>query len=128
MRSVVTVLLLSVAVGLFILDGASMTLMIAQRTYFQKIGDPADMASTTSVAFTFNHIAAVVIPVTFGMLGHRDPSLIFWLGALIALGSLALALMVPHEPAPGEEALVPPLLSRLLGRGDVAKAIPLPAE
>ena len=95
-----------VAVVLFIVDGVSMTLMIAQRTYFQKIGDPADMAATTSVAFTFNHIAAVVIPVTFGLIGHRNPSLIFWLGACIATGSLVLALLVPRSPGPGAETML----------------------
>jgi predicted MFS family arabinose efflux permease len=95
----------SVAVVLFIIDGVSMSLMIAQRTYFQKIGDEADMAATASVAFTVNHIAAVVIPVVFGLIGHREPSIIFWLGALIAGISLILALLVPRDPAPGNESL-----------------------
>ena len=107
----------TVAVVLFILDGASMTLMIAQRTYFQKIGDPSDMAATTSVAFTFNHIAAVVIPVTFGLLGRRDPSLIFWLGTAIATSSLALAALVPQAPAPGREMLLPGFFQRGPPRG-----------
>ena len=49
-----------VAGGLFVIDGIFFTLTLAQRTYFQKIADPADMASTMSVAFTINHIAAVV--------------------------------------------------------------------
>ena len=100
----------SVAVLLFIVDGVSMALMIAQRTYFQKIGDAEDMAATASVAFTVNHIAAVVIPVVFGLIGHRDPSIIFWLGALIAATSLVLALLVPRHPAPGNEALAVPFL------------------
>lgn len=110
----------SVAVLLFVIDGVSMTLMIAQRTYFQKIGDPSDMSSTASVAFTFNHIAAVVIPVVFGMIGHREPSIIFWLGAAIASGSLVLALMVPSAPAPGRETVLAVKAARL--------ALPRPAE
>src|SRR5690606_14452652 len=68
------------AAALFIIDGIFFTLILAQKTYFQKIGDPADMAATASVAFTINHIAAVAIPVTFGMLGAIDYSIIFWLG------------------------------------------------
>jgi hypothetical protein len=52
-----------VAGALFVLDGVFFTLTIAQRTYFQKIADPADIAPTASVAFTINHIAAVAIPV-----------------------------------------------------------------
>lgn len=97
----------AVAALLFVIDGASTPLSIAQRTYIQKIGDPADMTATTSVAFTFNHIAAVIIPVTFGALGHRDPAIIFWLGTLIAMLSLTLALIIPRQPGPGSECVLP---------------------
>lgn len=93
----------AVAAGLFIVDGVFFTLTIAQRTYFQKIGEPGDMAATASVAFTINHIAAVAIPVTFGLLGMGNPAIIFWLGVLIATLSLGLAAMVPRHPAPGRE-------------------------
>ena len=96
----------AVAALLFVIDGASTSLGIAQRTYIQKICDAADMTSTTSVAFTFNHIAAVVIPVVFGTLGHRDPSIIFWLGTGIAVLSLTLALLVPRTPGPGNESVL----------------------
>ncbi len=106
----------TVAAVLFILDGVFFTLYIAQRTYIQKIADPADMAATSSVSFTINHIAAVIIPVLFGLLGMGNPSLIFWLGAVIALCSLSLSLMVPRWPAPGRETV-------LAGR-----AAPQPAE
>jgi hypothetical protein len=95
----------TVAGLLFIADGVFMTLLLAQRTYFQKIGDPADMASTASVAFTINHIAAVVLPVTFGLIGMKDPALIFWLGVVIATCSLALSFLVPDRPAPGNETI-----------------------
>ncbi len=92
-----------VAAALFVIDGVFFTLTIAQRTYFQKIGDPADMAATASVAFTINHIAAVVIPVVFGTLGMINPSIIFWLGVVIATMSLALSFLVPEQPGPGRE-------------------------
>lgn len=95
----------AVASGLFVIDGVFLTLVLAQRTYFQKIADAADMAASTSVAFTINHIAAVVIPVTFGLLGMGNPSLIFWLGAALAATSLALAVLVPAVPAPGHETV-----------------------
>ena len=94
----------AVAALLFVVDGASTSLTIAQRTYIQKIGDREDMTATTSVAFTFNHIAAVIIPVVFGALGHRDPSIIFWLGTGIAMLSLSLAFLVPRTPEPGNES------------------------
>ena len=95
----------TVAATLFVIDGVMFTLVIAQRTYLQKIADPADMAATSSVSFTINHIAAVVIPVTFGYLGMANPALIFWLGALIATLSLSLALLVPVAPAEGRETI-----------------------
>jgi predicted MFS family arabinose efflux permease len=94
------------AAALFIIDGIFFTLILAQTTYFQKIGDPADMAATASVAFTINHRAAVAIPVSFGMLGAIDYSMIFWLGACIAFTSLMLSLLVPLDPAPGRETVL----------------------
>ena len=95
-----------VAGALFVIDGVFFTLVLAQRTYFQKIGDPADMAATASVSFTINHIAAVFIPVTFGLLGMGNPSIIFWLGVVIATASLLLALLVPRHPSPGQETIL----------------------
>src|SRR5262245_32020554 len=83
---------------LFVIDGVFFTLTLAQRTYFQKIADPADMAATTSVAFTINHVAAVVVPVAFGALGMIDPAIIFWLGACVASVSLTCSFLVPRHP------------------------------
>jgi predicted MFS family arabinose efflux permease len=94
------------AAGLFIIDGIFFTLILAQKTYFQKIGDPADMAATASVAFTINHIAAVAIPVSFGLIGTVNYSIIFWLGAGIATTSLLLSLLVPLDPGPGRETVL----------------------
>jgi predicted MFS family arabinose efflux permease len=94
--------------ALFVLDGVFFTLTLAQRTYFQKIADPADLAASTSVAFTINHTAAVTVPIAFGALGATNPSIIFWLGTAIASVSLTCSFLVPRHPAPGKEtALVP---------------------
>jgi hypothetical protein len=105
-----------VAGGLFILDGVFFTLTIAQRTYFQKIADPADIAPTASVAFTINHIAAVFIPVVFGLLWMKDPAMVFQVGAAMACASLALAFLVPRHPELGHETILRP------------RERPLPAE
>jgi predicted MFS family arabinose efflux permease len=91
--------------ALFVIDGVFFTLTIAQRTYFHKIADAADIAPTAGVAFTINHIAAVVIPVLFGALWIKDPDAVFTIGALIATGSLALAFLVPRRPEPGRETV-----------------------
>jgi predicted MFS family arabinose efflux permease len=92
-----------VAGALFVLDGVFFTLIIAQRTYFQKIADPADIAPTASVSFTINHIAAVAIPIVFGRIWIQDPTLVFTIGAMIAAASLGLAFLVPRHPEPGRE-------------------------
>jgi predicted MFS family arabinose efflux permease len=105
-----------VAGSLFVLDGVFFTLTIAQRTYFQKIADPADIAPTTSVAFTINHIAAVFIPVVFGLLWMKNPSFVFQVGAAMACASLVLAFLVPRHPVPGNETIW------------AARAPPVPAE
>ncbi len=94
-----------IAAGLFILDGLFVTWSIAQRTYLQKIGDPADMAPTAACAFTINHIAAVFIPVTFGLVWLKNPQFVFLLGAGIASISLSLSFLVPRHPAPGNETV-----------------------
>jgi predicted MFS family arabinose efflux permease len=94
------------AAKLFVLDGVFFTATIAQRTYFQKIASPEDIAPTAGVAFTINHIAAVVIPVLFGLIWLTDPSLVFLIGAGIALVSLSLAFLVPRHPEEGRETTV----------------------
>jgi cyanate permease len=92
-----------IAAGLYMLDGALMTLDIALRTYFQKIGDAADMAPTAGVAQSINHIAAVFIPVGLGLIWVAHPSWVFLIGAGFALTSLTLGRLVPREPEPGRE-------------------------
>lgn len=91
------------AACLFITDGVFFTLTIAQRTYFQKIADPADIAPTAGVAFTINHIAAVFIPAAFGFIWLWNPSAVFAIGCVIASISLLLAFLIPDDPAPGNE-------------------------
>ncbi len=76
------------AAGLYIIDHVFFAMAIAIKTYFQKIADPADIASNAGVSFTINHIAAVIIPAIFGMIWLYDPSLVFYAGAGIATLSL----------------------------------------
>ncbi|MCO4836485.1 MAG: MFS transporter [Oceanospirillaceae bacterium] len=95
------------AVALYMLDHVLFAMAIAQKTYFQKIADPADMASTAGVSFTINHIAAVVLPALMGLLWLVSPSWVFILGAGMALMSLLLARWVPTDPVNGREWLNP---------------------
>jgi predicted MFS family arabinose efflux permease len=93
---------------LYILDHVFFALAIAIKTYFQKIADPADIASTAAVGFTINHIAAVLIPAAFGLLWLVSPAAVFLSGAAMAGASTILALMVPSRPAPGAETTLVP--------------------
>lgn len=77
-----------VVVILYILDQVFYNFHIAIQTYFQKIGDPADIASSISVSFTINHIAAVVLPGIGGVLWMIDYRIPFVGGAFFSLISL----------------------------------------
>lgn len=94
------------AAGLYVADHLFFSLAIAIKTYFQKIADPADMASTAGVAFTINHIAAVVIPAMFGLVWLVSPTAVFLMGSGMALISLLLARNIPLKPSAGNEAVV----------------------
>ncbi|WP_299004023.1 MFS transporter [uncultured Shewanella sp.] len=94
-----------VASSLYVIDNIFFAMAIATKTYFQKIASPEDIASTSGVSFTINHIAAVILPVFLGMVWMVSPALVFYIGAGMAVVSLGLALLVPHMPKPGNESL-----------------------
>ena len=96
------------AIVLYILDHMFFSLAIAMKTYLQKIGDPADMAPTSGVSFTINHIAAVIIPVALGPVYVWNMAVVFLIGTAMAAASLALSLLVPDTPEPGRETILGP--------------------
>ncbi len=73
---------------LYILDHIFFNFAIAIRTYFQKVGDPRDIAPSMAVGFTINHIAAVFLPALGGFLWIVDYRIPFLGGAAVALISL----------------------------------------
>ncbi len=75
---------------LYILDHIFFNFSIAIRTYFQKIGDPQDIAPSMAFGFTVNHIAAVVIPAIGGLLWMIDYKIPFLFGAALSVASLIL--------------------------------------
>ncbi|MCG7920881.1 MAG: MFS transporter [Candidatus Thiodiazotropha lotti] len=91
----------TIAAGLYIIDHLFFALAIALKTYFQKIADQEDIASTAGVSFSINHIAAVAIPAAFGIIWMSSPALVFYAGAAMAAISLILSLLVPEAPTPG---------------------------
>ncbi|MEE9447183.1 MAG: MFS transporter [Arenicellales bacterium] len=92
-----------IAAGLYIIDHIFFAMAIAIKTYFQKIADPKDISSTAAVGFTINHIAAVGLPAALGLVWVYSHSLVFLIGAGMAVVSLALAFLVPRHPSAGRE-------------------------
>ncbi len=81
----------------YILDHLVFNFSIAIKTFFQKIADESDIAPSMAVAFTINHIAAVVIPALGGLLWILDYKIPFIIGVAIAVISLAFVQMIPKE-------------------------------
>ena len=94
-----------VAAALYIIDHLFYAMMIAQKTYLQKIALSEDLAPTTAVAFTINHIAAVFLPVVLGYVWIISPPLVFILATFLALSSLILSFAIPKNPSPGYETI-----------------------
>ncbi|WP_193161146.1 MFS transporter [Microbulbifer hainanensis] len=91
------------AAALYVVDHLFFSMAIAIKSYFQKIVDDRDIAASSAVSFTINHIAAVVIPVLFGLLWLVSPAAVFWSGVAMAVVSLVLAQNIPGLPSAGNE-------------------------
>ena len=104
-------------VALYIVDHIFFAMAIAIKTYFQKIADPADIASSSGVSFTISHIVAIVIPAAFGFLWLTSPTYVFLAGAAMAAVSLVLAFLVPRNPESGNESLI----FRVIGKPQAAE-------
>lgn len=97
---------LYIAFALYIIDHLLFSMAIALKTYFQKIADPKDIASASAVSFTINHIAAVFLPFVLGLLWLESHSLVFIIGACVAIISFLLSFLIPTEPTQGYETIL----------------------
>ncbi len=75
---------------LYVFDQLTFNFNIAEKTFFQKMGDKEDIAPSMAVAFTINHIAAVCVPTIGGALWLYNYQLPFILGTALACMSLIL--------------------------------------
>ena len=89
--------------ALYVIDHMFFALAIAISTYFQKIANPKDFASSAGVSFTINHIAAVIVPAALGLVWVVSHSAVFLVGAGFALCSLILSQNIPRRPVKGNE-------------------------
>jgi hypothetical protein len=87
------------AATLYVADHIFFSAAMAINTYFQKTGEPNDIAPSMAVGFTINHISAVIIPVIGGALWMLNWRIPFFAGAGIAAFSLFFAqkVKIPKE-------------------------------
>ncbi len=85
---------------MYVADSLLFNFAVAIRTYFQKLGDPRDIASSMAVGFTINHVAAVFLPALGGFLWMIDYRIPFIVGAALGMVSLAAAqwMRIPIKP------------------------------
>jgi predicted MFS family arabinose efflux permease len=90
-----------IAAGMYILDAILFNFAIAIRTYFHKIADPKDIAPSTAVGVTINHLAAVFLPALGGFLWMIDYRIPFFVGAGLGVVSLLFAqcIRLPENPS-----------------------------
>jgi predicted MFS family arabinose efflux permease len=97
----------NVVMLMYIFDNILYNFDVSIRTYFQKVADPADIASSMSVGFTINHIAAVFLPALGGFFWMIDYRIPFIAGSALGVVSLVAAqwMKVPDNidrtPLPG---------------------------
>lgn len=82
---------------LYVLDHIFFNFSMAIRTFFQKIGDPGDIAPSMAAGFTINHIGAVVFPVVGGVLWMVDYRIPFIAGAAMSLISLVAVQLITSQ-------------------------------
>jgi hypothetical protein len=87
---------------IYILDQIFFTFAIAIRTYFQKVGDPRDIAPSMAMGFTINHLAAVFLPAIGGMLWVIDYRIPFFAGAVMGVVSLLAVQKIRTEKLEGK--------------------------
>lgn len=92
---------------MYVMDSLLFNFAVAIRTYFQKVGDKQDIASSMAVGFTINHIAAVFLPALGGYLWMIDYRIPFLVGAALGVVSLVTAQWM-RIPGGAPEVPVPP--------------------
>jgi predicted MFS family arabinose efflux permease len=92
-----------IAGALYILDHIFFNFSMAIKTFFQKMGDPKDVAPTMAVGFTINHIAAVFLPVIGGYLWIIDYRIPFVGGAAMAAISFLAVQRIRTDRSPNKK-------------------------
>ena len=94
---------LAVAIALYLFDHRFLPWRSRSKPTSRKSAKPEDIAATSSISFTINHIAAVVLPALLGLVWVINHGAVFLIGAGIALCSLLLSQLIPDSPEFGQE-------------------------
>ncbi|EPR41927.1 major facilitator superfamily MFS_1 [Desulfovibrio sp. X2] len=73
-----------VAAGMYVVDNIFFNFAIAIRTFLQKIADREDIAPSSTMGFTINHITAVAVPFLGGLAWMADYRFVFIAAAVLA--------------------------------------------
>ncbi|HSV73009.1 MAG TPA: MFS transporter [Chthonomonadales bacterium] len=92
----------SMLYALFALDNLLFGFGVAITTYLNRIADKAELTPSLAMGTTMNHVAAVLVPVTGGMLWSLtgDYRIPFAIGIGVALVSLAATQFIPRAAPP----------------------------
>ena len=91
-----TVSSLTALFALYAADGILMTLSLALTTYVDRIAERRDVMPTLAMGVTMNHLAAVIVPISGGLLwASFGYQLFFLLGAGVVVISLVVTQRLP---------------------------------
>ena len=94
--------------AIFILDGSLFVCVLALTSYVNRIAPKSEHTITLSMGVAMNHIAAVAMPLTGGLLWKFGYYWAFLIGAAVAGVSLLVSLNVPrHNPAAAAAVALP---------------------
>ena len=95
----------ALAAGLYVIDHMFFAFAIAIKTYFQKIGDPADMARQLVLHLHKSYSRCCDSSCFWSVVADQSRSS-FLSGAAMAVVSLLLSLNVPRNPQAGDEVVL----------------------
>ena len=92
-----TIRMPSILFALYVTDALLSSFGMGLTTYLNRIVRPGDLTPSLAMGLTMNHVAAVIVPVTGGILWHTSGNyqIPFWIGVGLAAVSVASALRLP---------------------------------
>jgi predicted MFS family arabinose efflux permease len=86
--------------ALFAVDNLLFTASVGIQTYIRHVAPPEELAPSLAMGLTWNHIAAVSVPLIAGQIwATYGYAVIFRCGIVLALCSVAMCLTLPRRPA-----------------------------